>query len=157
MRSVIKEYNEDGIRAIARQQFQYGKKIASFGLVPILEPEVDINAKDKEKIENFLHDCLKEETEKLDKETLIMFKLTLPTVPNTYDDLNDYENTVRIVALSGGYSRDESNKLLKSNTRMIASFSRALSEGLREDLSEDEFEKMIESSIDSIWDASVNK
>lgn len=157
MRSVIKEYNEEGIREIVKQQFEYGKKIASKGLVPILEPEVDIKSKDKEKIEDLLHKVIKEELDKLDKDVLVMFKVTLPTVANLYDDLNDYENVVRVVALSGGYSREESNKLLKSNKRMVASFSRALSEGLKESLSDEEFEEMISQSIESIWDASVNK
>lgn len=157
MRSVIKEYNEEGIKKIVKQQFDYGKKIAQKGLVPILEPEVDIHSKDKEKIEEFLHKAIKEELEKTDKNTLLMFKLTLPIVSNLYDDLNDYENVVRIVALSGGYSREEANKLLKSNKRMVASFSRALSEGLKESLSDEEFDQVIEESINSIWDASVNK
>lgn len=157
MRSVIKEYNEEGIREIVKQQFEYGKKIAAKGLVPILEPEVDIKSKDKEKIEDLLHKVIKEELDKLDKDVLVMFKVTLPTVANLYDDLNDYENVVRVVALSGGYSREESNKLLKSNKRMVASFSRALSEGLKESLSDEEFEEMIRQSIESIWDASVNK
>ena len=156
MRSVIKEYNEEGIKAIVKQQFEYGKKIAAKGLVPILEPEVDIHAQDKEKIEAFLHDRLVEEL-KAEKEALLMFKLTLPTKADQYDDINDFDNVVRIVALSGGYSREESNKLLKSNKRMVASFSRALSEGLKESMSDEEFNEMIGASIDSIWDASVNK
>lgn len=156
MRSVIKEYNEEGIKAIVDQQFEYGKKIASKGLVPILEPEVDIQAEDKDKIEGYLHDCLVEGL-KNGNDYPLMFKLTLPTKANRYDDINDFDNVVRIVALSGGYSREESNKLLKENKRMIASFSRALSEGLKESLTDEEFNKMIEGSIESIWDASVNK
>ncbi len=156
MRSVIKEYNEEGIKAIVDQQFEYGKKIASKGLVPILEPEVDIHAEDKDKIEGYLHDCLVEGL-KNGNDYPLMFKLTLPTKANRYDDINDFDNVVRIVALSGGYSREESNKLLKENKRMIASFSRALSEGLKESLTDEEFNKMIEGSIESIWDASVNK
>ena len=156
MRSVIKEYNEEGIKAIVDQQFEYGKKIASKGLVPILEPEVDIYAKDKDKIEGYLHDCLVEGL-KNGNDYPLMFKLTLPSKANRYDDINDFDNVVRIVALSGGYSREESNKLLKENKRMIASFSRALSEGLKESLTDEEFNKMIEGSIESIWDASVNK
>lgn len=156
MRSVIKEYNEEGIKAIVDQQFEYGKKIASKGLVPILEPEVDIQAEDKDKIEEYLHDCLVEGL-KNGNDYPLMFKLTLPTKANRYDDINDFDNVVRIVALSGGYSREESNKLLKENKRMIASFSRALSEGLKESLTNEEFNKMIEGSIESIWDASVNK
>lgn len=157
MRSVIKEYNEKGISEIVAQQFDYGRRIAAKGLVPILEPEVDINAKEKEKIEEYLHKCIVEELEKTEKETLLMFKVTLPTKANLYDDLNDFDNVVRVVALSGGYSREESNRLLKENKRMVASFSRALSEGLKEQQTDEEFEEMIGQSIESIWDASVNK
>lgn len=157
MRSLIKEYNEQGISDIVKQQFEYGKKIAARGLVPILEPEVDINSPDKEKIEEYLHKCIVEELEALDKDTLVMFKVTLPTKANLYDDLNDFENVVRVVALSGGYSREESNKILKENNRMVASFSRALSEGLKDQQTDEEFEEMIAESIESIWDASVNK
>lgn len=157
MRSLIKEYNEQGISDIVKQQFEYGKKIAARGLVPILEPEVDINSPDKEKIEEYLHKCIVEELEALDKDTLVMFKVTLPTKANLYDDLNDFENVVRVVALSGGYSREESNKILKENKRMVASFSRALSEGLKDQQTDEEFEEMIAESIESIWDASVNK
>lgn len=157
MRSLIKEYNEQGISDIVKQQFEYGKKIAARGLVPILEPEVDINSPDKEKIEEYLHKCIVEELEALDKDTLVMFKVTLPTKANLYDDLNDFENVVRVVALSGGYSREDSNKILKENKRMVASFSRALSEGLKDQQTDEEFEEMIAESIESIWDASVNK
>lgn len=157
MRSVIKEYNEEGIKKIVDQQFEYGRKIAKKGLVPILEPEVDIHAKDKKRIEEFLHKSLKKELEKEANDFLLIFKLSLPSVKNTYDDLNDYKNVLRIVALSGGYSREESNKLLKENDRMVASFSRALSEGLKESLTDREFNELIKKSIETIWDASVNK
>lgn len=157
MRSLIKEYNEDGIQAIVDQQFEYGKKIFAAGLVPILEPEVDIKSPDKEKIEEFLHDRIKAGLDQLDKNCLVMFKLSLPSRADLYDDLLDYENVVRVVALSGGYSREESNRILKENKRMIASFSRALSEGLKESLTDEEFEKLMAESIHSIWDASVNK
>jgi len=157
MRSVIKEYNQEGIEAIVKQQFEYGKKISEAGLVPILEPEVDINAQDKEKIEEYLHNSIKKLLDGLPEDMLLMFKLTLPTKADQYDDLNDYDNVVRVVALSGGYSREESNKKLKENKRMIASFSRALSEGLKDQQSDEEFESMISDSIETIWDASVNK
>lgn len=157
MRSVIKEYNESGIKAVVEQQFAYAKKIIAKGFVSIIEPEVDINSSDKEKIEEFLHKELKKHMEKLDKGSFVIFKLTLPCRENTYLDLYDFENTLRIVALSGGYSREMSNELLRKNKRMIASFSRALSEGLKESLSDEEFNSLIGNSIDAIFDASVNK
>lgn len=157
MRSVIKEYNEEGIKAIVKQQFEYGKKIADAGFVPILEPEVDIHSEDKEKIEEFLNSELMNALEELDKDTLVMFKLTLPTKANLYKDLYNFDNVVRVVALSGGYSREESNDLLKANDGVVASFSRALTEGLKENQSEEEFDKMLDGAIESICDASINK
>ncbi|ERT60582.1 fructose-bisphosphate aldolase class I [Peptoniphilus koenoeneniae] len=157
MRSLIKEYNESGIKAVVEQQFDYAKKIIAKGFVPIIEPEVDINSSDKEKIEEFLHKELKKHMEKLDKNSFVIFKLTIPSRENTYLDLYDFENTLRIVALSGGYSREMANDLLRKNKKMVASFSRALSEGLKESLSDEEFNSLIENSIDAIYDASVNK
>lgn len=157
MRSLIKEYNESGIKAVVEQQFAYAKKIIAKGFVPIIEPEVDINSSDKEKIEEFLHKELKKHMEKLDKNSFVIFKLTIPSRENTYLDLYDFENTLRIVALSGGYSREMANDLLRKNKKMVASFSRALSEGLKESLSDEEFNSLIENSIDAIYDASVNK
>lgn len=157
MRSVIKSYDEDGIKAVVKQQFDYAKKIANEGFVPIIEPEVDIHAEEKEKIENFLHEIMIEELKKLGEETYVMFKMTLPEVPNLYDDFNDFPNVVRVVALSGGYSREESNKKLKENKRMVASFSRALTEGLQNDMTEEEFDRLLGESVESIYDASSNK
>lgn len=157
MRSVIKELNKDGIKAVVAQQFEYAKKIMAAGLVPIIEPEVDIHSEKKSEIEKVLHDELKAHLEKLDKDARLMFKLTLPEENNLYEDLYDFEQVVRIVVLSGGYSREESNARLKKNNRLIASFSRALSEGLNANQTEEEFDKMLQNSIDSIFDASVNK
>lgn len=157
MRSVIKSYDEDGIKAVVKQQFDYAKKIANEGFVPIIEPEVDIHAEEKEKIENFLHEIMIEELKKLGEETYVMFKMTLPEVPNLYDDFNDFPNVVRVVALSGGYSREESNKKLKENKRMVASFSRALTEGLQNGMTEEEFDRLLGESVESIYDASSNK
>ncbi len=157
MRSVIYSYNEEGIKAVVKQQFDYAKKIASAGFVPIIEPEVDIHAEEKEKIEKFLHEIMIEELKKLGEKTYVMFKMTLPEVPNLYDDFNDYPNVVRIVALSGGYSREESNRRLKENKRMVASFSRALTEGLQNDMTEEEFDRLLGESVESIYDASSNK
>lgn len=157
MRSVIYFYNEEGIKAVVKQQFDYAKKIANAGFVPIIEPEVDIHAEEKEKIEKFLHEIMIEELKKLGEKTYVMFKMTLPEVPNLYDDFNDFPNVVRVVALSGGYSREESNRRLKENKRMVASFSRALTEGLQNDMTEEEFDRLLGESVESIYDASSNK
>lgn len=157
MRSVIYSYNEEGIKAVVKQQFDYAKKIANAGFVPIIEPEVDIHAEEKEKIEKFLHEIMIEELKKLGEKTYVMFKMTLPEVPNLYDDFNDFPNVVRVVALSGGYSREESNRRLKENRRMVASFSRALTEGLQNDMTEEEFDRLLGESVESIYDASSNK
>ncbi len=157
MRSVIKSYDEDGIKAVVKQQFEYAKKIANEGFVPIIEPEVDIHAEEKEKIENFLHEIILVELNKLGEKTYVMFKMTLPEAPNLYDDFNDFPNVVRVVALSGGYSREESNKKLKENKRMVASFSRALTEGLQNDMTEEKFDRLLGESVESIYDASSNK
>lgn len=154
MRSVIYSYNEEGIKAVVKQQFDYAKKIANAGFVPIIEPEVDIHAEEKEKIEKFLHEIMIEELKKLGEKTYVMFKMTLPEVPNLYDDFNDFPNVVRVVALSGGYSREESNRRLKENKRMVASFSRALTEGLQNDMTEEEFDRLLGESVESIYDAS---
>lgn len=157
MRSVIYSYNEEGIKAVVKQQFDYAKKIANAGFVPIIEPEVDIHAEEKEKIEKFLHEIMIEELKKLGEKTYVMFKMTLPEVPNLYDDFNDFPNVVRVVALSGGYSREESNRRLKENRRMVASFSRALTEGLQNDMTEEEFDRLLGKAVESIYDASSNK
>lgn len=157
MRSVIKSYDEDGIKAVVKQQFEYAKKIANEGFVPIIEPEVDIHAEEKEKIENFLHEIILVELNKLGEKTYVMFKMTLPEAPNLYDDFNDFPNVVRVVALSGGYSREESNKKLKENKRMVASFSRALTEGLQNDMTEEQFDRLLGESVESIYEASSNK
>lgn len=157
MRSVIKELNEEGIKEVVAQQFEYAKKIMANGLVPIIEPEVDIHSEKKAEIEKVLHDELKSQLEKLDENANLMFKLTLPEEADLYLDLYDFNQVVRIVVLSGGYSREESNERLKKNHKLIASFSRALSEGLRADQTDAEFDAMLQESIDSIFDASVNK
>lgn len=155
MRSVIKELNEKGIKEVVKQQFEYAKKISKAGFVPIIEPEVDIHAESKEKIEELLKDLLVEELKTLDKDTFVMFKLTLPEVANLYDELLSFENTIRVVALSGGYSRKEADRRLKENKNVIASFSRALTEGLSVNDSEEEFTKKLDSSIEEIYTASI--
>ena len=155
MRSVIKELNEESIKKVVKQQFDYAKEISKQGFVPIIEPEVDIHSKDKEKIEEVLKKELITELEKLDKETYVMFKLTLPEKANLYHDLYNYENTLRVVALSGGYSRKEANEKLSKNKDVIASYSRALTEGLNVDQSEEEFTKTLDDSIDKNYKASI--
>lgn len=155
MRSVIKEKDETGIKKAVKQQFETAKKIISKGLVPIIEPEVDINAPDKAEIETILHAELKNHIEKLTANELIMLKLTIPTNPDLYLDLTKLQSVVRVVALSGGYSREKANELLSLNHDMIASFSRALTEGTNAKQSDDEFDETLKTSIKSIYDASI--
>ena len=155
MRSVIKEANKEGIKAIVSQQFEIGKKIMSYGLVPILEPEVDINIKDKKEAEEILLECIKCELEKLKSNDLLMFKFSIPTVDNFYSELMKDPHVVRIVALSGGYSQLEANEKLSHNPGLIASFSRALAEGLNVNLTDAEFNQKIGTSIKAIYAASI--
>lgn len=157
MRSVVKELNEESIKKVVEQQFDYAKKISAAGFVPIIEPEVDIHAKDKAEIEEVLKKYLVEELKKLDKDTYVMFKLTLPEKENLYEDLYDFDQTVRIVALSGGYSRDDANEKLRKNRGVIASYSRALTEGLNVNQTAEEFTKMLDDSIEKNYSASVEK
>lgn len=155
MRSVILEANPVGIAANVGQQFEIGARIASAGLVPILEPEVDIKAADKEQCEEIL---LNEIFKHLTTESFdlpIMFKLTIPTVDNLYAPLIDNPSVLRVVALSGGYSRAEANERLAANHCLIASFSRALTEGLTESMSAEEFDAALAASIESIAQASA--
>lgn len=155
MRSVIKSVNETGIKALVAQQFELGKIIAAAGLVPIIEPEVDINTPNKPLAEAILKREINAQLNNLDTDTLIMLKLTIPDVDNFYEDLMDHPNIVRIVALSGGYSREVANVKLARNHKLIASFSRALSEGLNVNQSEDAFNTALDQAIQSIYDASI--
>jgi len=155
MRSVIKEANKIGIKAIIDQQFEIGKAIAAAGFVPILEPEIDIHMPDKAAAEVILKQEILEYLKTLDANCLVMFKLTLPEVDNFYEEIMKQPNVVRTVALSGGYSRKESNEKLARNPKLIASFSRALTEGLNVNQSEEEFNNMLDESIQSIYDASI--
>ena len=125
-RSVIKEANEKGIQAVVAQQFEVAKKVASYGLVPIIEPEVDIHCPDKAKAEAYLKKALKAELAQLNEDVRVMFKLTIPEVDNDYEELMKDQHVVRVVALSGGYSREVANEKLARNHGLIASFSRAL-------------------------------
>ncbi len=154
MRSVIKEANASGIKANVDQQFEIGRRIVAAGLVPIIEPEVDIHCPDKAEAEDLLHARIMEHLNGLGADEHVMLKLTLPEKDNLYADCIAHSNIVRVVALSGGYSREEANARLARNHGMVASFSRALSEGLSAQQSDEEFNQMLDSSIQSIFDAS---
>jgi len=155
MRSVIKQGTEAGVAAIADQQFEVGRQIAAAGLVPILEPEVDIHSPNKAEAEALLKAACLARLDGWPSDAYLMFKLTLPEEDNFYADLVDHPNVVRVVALSGGYSRDEANARLSRNKGVIASFSRALTEGLSAQQSDDEFDATLDKSIQSIFDASI--
>ena len=155
-RSVILDYDEQGIKDVIDQQFEIGLKVWSHGLVPILEPEVDIHNPKKAESEEFMKKCIKEHLAKLDPEVRVIFKVTIPTKANLYEDIMADPHVVRVVALSGGYSRDEANKLLAENKGLIASFSRALADGLSAKQSDEEFTKMLGDSIYSIYKASIS-
>ncbi|MDP6150902.1 MAG: fructose bisphosphate aldolase [Gammaproteobacteria bacterium] len=154
MRSVIKSANADGIAAIVDQQFEVGRQIVAAGLVPIIEPEVDINTPDKAEAEAMLRENLLAKLAKLNDDEQVMFKLTLPEEAGYYQECQDHPNMLKVVALSGGYSREEANRRLAENHGMIASFSRALTEGLSAQQSDDEFNQMLDASIETIFQAS---
>jgi fructose-bisphosphate aldolase class I len=154
MRSVIKSANAAGIARVVEQQFEVGRQIVAAGLTPIIEPEVDINAPDKAEAEVILRDALLANLAKLDSSELVIFKLTLPEEANFYTECIAHPNMVRLVALSGGYSREEANRRLAANSGMTASFSRALSEGLSVQQSDDEFNRTLDTSIQAIYEAS---
>ncbi len=154
MRSVIKEANEAGIKAVVDQQFEIGKVIIAAGFVPILEPEVDIHCPNKKDAEAILKKEIEAHIKALDDSSKIMLKLTIPDMDNFYEEIMESPKVVRIVALSGGYSRKEANEKLARNHKLIASFSRALTEGLKVNQTEDAFNEMLDESIQSIYDAS---
>jgi hypothetical protein len=154
MRSVIKCANVEGIKKIVKQQFEIGKIIASHGLVPILEPEVSIKANDKAKCEEILKEEILKELGKL-KDEKLMFKITLPEKANLYKEVIEHKNVVRVVALSGGYTREKANEMLAQNNGVVASFSRALVEGLNVHQSDSEFDKLLDESIESVYQASI--
>ena len=157
MRSVINLANQSGIDAVVKQQFEVGAQIIAGGLVPIIEPEVSIKSPQKAEAEALLKKSLLDYANSLSDDQNIMLKLSIPTVPNLYKELVDHPRVVRVVALSGGYSRDEANKHLAENQGVIASFSRALVEGLTAQQSDAEFDKALDASIQSIYNASANK
>ena len=154
MRSVIKQANAKGVTAIVEQQFEIGKRIIAAGLVPIIEPEVDIHCPDKAQAERLLKGKILAEIDKLEPDELVMLKLTLPEVDNFYMECIEHPNVLKVVALSGGYSRAEANEKLARNHRMVASFSRALAEGLKAQQSAAEFDAALDASIESIYQAS---
>ncbi len=154
MRSVVKLANDAGIRAIVDQQFEVGRQILAKGLVPILEPEVDIKSPEKAQAEEILKRHLLAGLDGLSADQKVMFKLTLPDTDDFYKECIDHPNMVRVVALSGGYTREDANARLARNHGMVASFSRALTEGLTAQQSDEEFDKLLDESIQSIFDAS---
>jgi fructose-bisphosphate aldolase, class I len=154
MRSVIKQANPAGIKAIVDQQFEVGRQIIAAGLVPIIEPEVDIHCPDKAAAETLLHDAIKARLDQLPAGQLVMLKLTIPSKDNLYTDLIAHPRVLKVVALSGGYSRHDANERLARQKGMIASFSRALTEGLTAQQSADEFDAALDEAIESIYQAS---
>lgn len=154
MRSVIKTANADGVTAVVSQQFEIGRQIIEAGLVPIIEPEVDINSSQKAETEELLKTSLLKHLDQLEEGQLVMLKLTLPEQDNFYTSCIQHPNVLKVVALSGGYSRQEANQRLSKQNGMVASFSRALSEGLSAQQSDDEFNSVLDASIESIFQAS---
>ena len=154
MRSVIKTANADGVTAVVSQQFEIGRQIVAAGLVPIIEPEVDINSPQKAATEDLLKTALLNHLDQLGEGQMVMLKLTLPEVDNFYAGCIQHPNVLKVVALSGGYSRQEANQRLGKQNGMVASFSRALSEGLSAQQSDEEFNSLLDTSIESIFRAS---
>ena len=154
-RSLIKLANKEGIQAVVEQQFELAKEVAAAGLVPIIEPEIDIHSPEKEAAESILKEEMMKQLNLLDSDVKVMLKLSIPTVENLYEDLANHEHVIRVVALSGGYSREEANELLSRNKHLIASFSRALAEGLTHQQTAEEFDKTLGASIESIYNASI--
>jgi len=156
MRSVIYEANPEGIKAIVDQQFDFAKRICDHGLVPIIEPEVDINSAEKEECERILKEEVDKKLATWNEADKIMFKFTIPSKENLYLDLYNNPAVVRVVALSGGYDVDTACEKLAKNNKMIASFSRALLQDLRVDQSQEEFDKLLNDVIVKIYEASIS-
>ena len=154
MRSVIKLANPAGVKAVVDQQFEIGRRIVGAGLVPIIEPEIDIHSPEKEQAEALLKDAMLAQIDALGPDQKVMLKLTLPEQENFYAECVHHPNVLRVAALSGGYSREEANARMARNHGVIASFSRALTEGLTAQQTDDEFNAMLDSSIASIFEAS---
>lgn len=157
MRSVIKLAHKQGIESCVKQQFEFAAQVLNENLVPIIEPEVDIKSPEKAEAETILKNALISQLDSLSNDQSVMLKLTLPNVSGFYSDLVSHPRVLRVVALSGGYSREKANELLARNQGLIASFSRALTEGLNAHQSESEFDSVLNESIQSIFDASTIK
>jgi fructose-bisphosphate aldolase class I len=155
MRSVIKLANDAGVKSVVDQQFDIARRILAAGLVPIIEPEIDIHSPEKAQAEALLRAAIVEQLGQLASDQLVMLKLTLPEVDDFYADLVAHPNVLRVVALSGGYSREQANALLSRNHGVIASFSRALTEGLSVQQSDENFDAALNASIASIFEASI--
>lgn len=155
MRSVIKEANVEGIKAVIDQQFEIGQQIFDAGLIPIIEPEVDINSQTKAEAESIMKEEILKHLDALTGDTKVMLKVTIPTVDNFYKELIDHDRVIRVVALSGGYEREDANRRLANNEGLIASFSRALSEGLSADQTDEDFDKTMASTVEGIYEASI--
>ena len=155
MRSVIKKASPAGIARVVEQQFEVAAQVVAAGLIPIIEPEVDINNVDKVQCEEILRDEIRKHLNALPETSNVMLKVTLPTVENFYEEFTKHPRVVRVVALSGGYSREKANDILSKNKGVIASFSRALTEGLSAQQTDEEFNKTLAASIDGIYEASV--
>ncbi len=157
MRSVIHDADEAGIAAITDQQFGYASRILAAGLVPVIEPEVSISSPRKEQAETLLRDALTKHVAALPESAAVILKITIPTRPGLYGDLASDPHILRVIALSGGYSRDEASARLARDPTLIASFSRALLEGLTDNQTDDQFNAQLEASIEQIYQASVHK
>ncbi len=155
MRSFVQEPNQAGIKAIVDQQFECGQMIINRGLMPILEPEVSIKCPDKRKADNVLVEALQAKLDELDEDVQVMLKLTLPEQDDLYAPLIEHPRVLRVVALSGGYSLEEACEILERNHRLIASFSRALTEGLTVDQTDADFDGKVKSNVDEIYAASL--
>ena len=155
MRSVINGANNIGIKDLVDQQFDIGEEILSHGLVPIIEPEVDITIPDKKEAEDYLYNNIKRRLDRIEPSKKVMLKLSLPEHDNFYEPLTRHPNILRIVALSGGFEKKIAVDRLRQNNKMIASFSRALTEGLKSNSPEKEFEEQLDQTIQSIFEASL--
>jgi fructose-bisphosphate aldolase class I len=155
MRSVVKSGDEKGVRAVVDQQFEIGAQILAKGLVPIIEPEVDIHAADKPQAEKLLRQAITEHLDRVPDDQVVMLKLTIPDEPGFYTPFVEHPKVLRVVALSGGYSREDANARLANNPGVIASFSRALTEGLTAQQSDEDFDAALDAAVQSIYDASI--
>lgn len=155
MRAVIQEANKEGIKDIIDQQFEVGQRIFDAGLMPILEPEVDINSPTKAEAEAIMKEEILKHLDNLKDGTKVMLKVTIPTEDDLYKEIIEHENVIRVVALSGGYSVEDANRRLSKNPGLIASFSRALVENLSANQSDEEFNKLMTESVNGIYEASI--